>query len=323
MQSKKFILVILAVLAGFAAGIYVIKPLYRKVPSDYKRTQYLIEDLQKEHLDMVLLGNSILMSGIDAKRLSDEIPGRPLIHNLSSPGQTLKESMLFYPMLDSTTKKVFLFIRMDNLLSEPQVLEHSVLRNFFMFGYKPSPDLKQLLSAEELSYFENSPLKIYYESRFVVPNYINSNIRLMLREDLDAEKSKDLFFPNVYSKRFDSLNYVNAIRKFDFNTQKEIVLNTGTLDLLQKGNVYLKNKGIQLYVVIHPINPDLKNYTMQVREDIKQQWAMHKKGLQVIDLSGCLQSKDFVDHWHITRTGAAVLTDSLAQKINTHVIQLY
>ena len=100
--------------------------LYRQLPNDYSRTSLIIEALadNKANPESILFGNSVLMSGIDARALRAKT-NSGLIYNFSSSGQTLSESQLYYSQVPKSVKQVFQFARVDELMQPPPVLQEA------------------------------------------------------------------------------------------------------------------------------------------------------------------------------------------------------
>ena len=107
MIKKNSLLVLVPVLLAVLIANLLTPFIYRNVSSDFGRTQLILKALDSQPApDIVLLGNSILMSGIDAKHMSNSL-NNELVYNFGSNGQTLKESFLYY---DNHKKKHFLFL---------------------------------------------------------------------------------------------------------------------------------------------------------------------------------------------------------------------
>lgn len=72
--------------------------LYRLLPNDYVRTRLIWSTLNnpEERPDLVILGNSRGMSGVNGYKLEAELRGNPCVYNLTSTGQRLSESALYY-----------------------------------------------------------------------------------------------------------------------------------------------------------------------------------------------------------------------------------
>ena len=86
--------------------------LYRLLPNDYVRTRLIWSTLNnpEERPDLVILGNSRGMSGVNGYKLEAELRGNPCVYNLTSTGQRLSESALYYSYLPSSVQVVVQWI---------------------------------------------------------------------------------------------------------------------------------------------------------------------------------------------------------------------
>lgn len=322
-NPKPKMLITIALSIAFAAILAnLLTPvIYRTLPSDYERTKLILTSLsadQDSNPDILLFGNSILMSGIDARLLSQQLPESPLAYNLSSSGQTLTESMLFYELLPSSVTRVVQFIRAEQLTQEPQALSDETAGNLFMYGYSPGPVTRTLLSEEHLHYFNKPQWKANYDARTIIPNSINRSIRGLLRKDLNLESvGKELYFPSVYQNRLGEQQYSKMITRFNPEQPIErFIPNESVIESLKEAAIILQKRNIQYIVVIHPINPGLSNFTTQYRAEVEQFIQLQQgQSTQWISSISMLDEIDFVDHWHVTREGAAKLTKQVAAKI--------
>ena len=91
--------------------------LYRLLPNDYVRTRLIWSTLNnpEERPDLVILGNSRGMSGVNGYKLEAELRGNPCVYNLTSTGQRLSESALYYSYLPSSVQVVVQCVDLDQL----------------------------------------------------------------------------------------------------------------------------------------------------------------------------------------------------------------
>ena len=318
---KIIVQVILVISAGLLAALLATPYLYRALPSDFERTALIINTLNNPSGDpeVILFGNSILMSGIDALTLRDNLAGEPLTFNLSSTGQQLTESILYYEMLPPNVTTVVQFIRAEQTSRPPDSLSDIIAGNLRMYGYEPGPSTKALMPAKMLSYFDASWWKANFDARVIVPNSINRSMRSLLRKDLDlAGVAEELYFPNVYESKLNEQEYAKLVARYNpTNALNTFTPDKATLSLLKKAASSLSERNIRFVVVIYPINPRLNNFTNAYRNGIGQFVKSDVKGsLDIIDLSGAVRAADFIDHWHISRDGAVKLSKKLATKLS-------
>ena len=316
---KRFIFIQLMVGLGFLGANLLTPWLYRQVPSDFKRTQFLIKKLKDPELspDVMVFGNSIGMSGINAQIIVDSLDQYARCYNFSSVGQSIYESALYYPMLPGSTKLVVQLIRADLLAESLPKLDQEELRNFYFFGYDFGQAIDKSLEVDMgLDYINNtSALDLNYQSRTVIANFLNNSIRNIMRKDLDLDRlNRELLFPNVYKSPISTKKMQQMISLYNPKEPLNYFQpNEETLQYFEKVQAYFDSRGIEFVVGIYPINPNLNNFTEQYKASIEQRL----KDLKVpfFDFSNKLVMEDFIDHWHISRTGAEKLTQHLVQRL--------
>jgi len=272
--SIKSLWVVLPLLIGTGVAIYLTPILFKEFPSDFSRTNLIIKTLNKSEKkpDIALFGSSILMAGVDAKLLSLSLEENPLIYNFASTGQLLTESALYYQSIDTTYKAVFQFLRIDQLM-EFQMSSTATFRNFKMFGYEKKAETEKLLPFKETKELDKSRIQISVDGRNVLVNFINRSARSFLRKDLNLEKiNTELFYPNTYTKRVNRDAYEKLIEKYNpENPISNFKMAEESLSLLKRLADNLSKKGVKYYIVINPINPDLKNYTEKLKIQLEKE----------------------------------------------------
>ena len=124
--------------------------LYRLLPNDYVRTRLIWSTLNnpEERPDLVILGNSRGMSGVNGYKLEAELRGNPCVYNLTSTGQRLSESALYYSYLPSSVQVVVQCVDLDQLRG-PIELDDPNRVALHMYGYKMDGFTRELLPALE------------------------------------------------------------------------------------------------------------------------------------------------------------------------------
>ena len=316
---QRFLLIQIMIGFGFLGANLLTPWLYKQVPSDFKRTQFLIKQLKEDafHPDAIVFGNSIGMSGINAQIISDSLDNYGQCYNFSSVGQSIYESALYYPMLPTSTKLVVQLVRAEVLSHELPELGKEELRNFYFYDYDFDQRIDQELSIDMgLAYIDDtSPLSINYESRTVIANFLNNSIRTVLRKDLDLESlNNELLFPNVYKTPISSQKMEKMIKLYNPKEPlKEFSPHPKTIAYFEKVQAYFNSKGIDFVVGIYPINPNLNNFTPDYKASIAHQ--LEGSSVRFFDFSNELAMEDFIDHWHVSRDGAEKLTRNLVQRL--------
>lgn len=307
----------LPIAAGILFANYFTPWLYRYLPNDYSRTGLIIAALAdtQANPEIILFGNSVLMSGIDARTLRAKI-NSGLIYNFASSGQTLSESQLYYSQVPKSVKQVFQFARIDELMQPPPILPEAVLRNFRLFNHQVQC-CEFNVPEEYVKFQQESDWRIRFEARTIITNTFNRNLREVFRKDLDIKRAEaDLFFPNIYAGRPMAVYNFNvahnnptpAISLFNFEGE--------TLARLIVASQAFKRRGVQFTLVICPMNPDLTGFDEQFRAQARSKVA-NMQDIRIVSLFDELMPIDFVDHWHISRTGAQKMTLAFAKKMQT------
>lgn len=132
---------------GVAFGVFnIITPvLFRILPNDYARTKLILNQLKhSSDMDLVILGNSRGMSGINGYILEEKLANHPHVYNLSSSSQTFAQSVLYYHSLPDSTKIVLQCIDVDRAFSPLSISEANKLSLIF-YGYSFDEETKKWL----------------------------------------------------------------------------------------------------------------------------------------------------------------------------------
>lgn len=92
-------------------------------------------------MDLVILGNSRGMSGINGYILEEKLANHPHVYNLSSSSQTFAQSVLYYHSLPDSTKIVLQCIDVDRAFSPLSISEANKLSLIF-YGYSFDEETK-------------------------------------------------------------------------------------------------------------------------------------------------------------------------------------
>ena len=317
MRNSKVYIIISAILVAIIIAYTSTSYFFYKLNTDFKRTFSIVKALTTNHSPQaVMLGNSILMSGIKTKLLSNDTAPK-LIYNLGTSGQTLKESILFYSKVPSSVKEVYQFIQVGQLEHQLAPIPENVLRNLVMAGYQFEKDADTLLPLSEVNYFTKNKFLIQFEARTVFLNSFNHTFRKLMRKDLLIDSNiENLFYPFLYTQKLEPITYQKIITKYNpISPKHSFHIDSNTVTYLSKANVYFKNKGIRYIVVLYPTNPDLFNITPQYKKDAAQQLSQFIN-LTVIDCQNILTSNDFVDQFHMNTNGAVKFSNYLKTQID-------
>lgn len=308
-ELKNLKLLILLLIGAFVALVSV-PFLFRFFPSDFKRTELILDKLEFGNANLVSFGNSISMSALDTRVIEKNTFIRPA-YNFSSTGQGLRESALFYQNLPSEIRYVIQFISIDELI-ELQSLKKPTIRSFILCGYNIESITSTFLQSETNIYFKKPKFKIYLDSRNILTDFINTKVRQLVREDLQLDKiDKELYYPNPYTKRINPKAYNKNIERFNPKQQQiKFSPDKNTISLIRKLDSYLRKKSsIEFVLALSPINPDLYNYSGKYKKEIFEVLSKNLKEIKIIDLTQILDDKHFVDHFHVSPSGAKIISN--------------
>ncbi len=320
--TKPLFLLSLICMGGIAAAIISILWL-PKIPSDFSRTQTLLSFVKNQAPSgsTLVFGNSVTMDGVNAKLFIKNSCTKTCF-NLSSPGQNQLESLLLISSIASKPQNI-IHVYSATDLGRQDFLSKQVINNFLLYGYKLNDFAKETLlktnNATGISDFETNKLTLAFNCRWLLSNYINTNFRKLLRNDLTLDHlASELYYPRNYTSKFPENQRMPLIRQFNPKTTvSNFVFDSTKLVLIQKIGDFASKKGAKYVVVIAPINPELDNYKKEYFEGIdtfckKQSFP----NIQIINFSDLLTKDDFVDHIHPSESGANKITNELAKILN-------
>lgn len=322
-KAFKPLSILFFVLVGAILAVAISILWFPKIPSDFSRTNRLLQFLDNETPpnSTLILGNSIIMDGFDAKLFASKSCNASS-YNLSSPGQNQLESLLLISSISKPTKKVVQFYNSTDLESQ-DFLSHQVIQNFLLFGYQPSDFVLQTLSitnnANSAELFKQNKVKLGFDSRWLLTNYINTNFRKLLRNDLTLDHiATELYYPRNYTSRFPDEQRIPLIKQFNPKAPKtDFSFNPIKLEVIKEIALKLSQSNTEYIVVFSPINPELDNYKPSYHALLDSFVVTQKiPNTTFINLSHLLEKEDFVDHFHPSANGAQKITRKLAKILN-------
>ena len=314
-----FSLCIVSLIAIFLAN-GTIAPLHQKLPQEFSRTAFLIDTTKKGiDAEVVIFGNSIAMSGINGGQLSEESQAFDLVHNMASNGQYLNESILYYPSIKEPTKLVVQMLRATELSEPFKKIPTAVQRNFFFGGYDYEVDAEKIFNIDlGLNYSKESDhWSLKNDHRGLIVNSLNTIFKNGLRKDVhEKEKETDLIFPNIYTKKLSESKLQILINKY--NPVEELVdfeMHSEKTTFIQKSQKYFEKKGIKYVVAILPFNERLTAYSSTYKAVVNRK--IQESKLPIVSLIDVIPSVEFVDHCHLSKGGAALLTAKLLEELKS------
>jgi hypothetical protein len=316
---------IASLLVGVALGLVSLAFSFEFIPTDVARLGVLTRALKSEKPtpELVVFGNSAMMSGFDANAFRESSPDATLAWNCASTGQSLTEAALLTQELPVSVKRVVYALQVRAGPAD-RLLHPNKFNTFYMSGLRPTDDtaeiLRSLRDAEMNELLEDTWLEQVVASRWAVRQLIDRLSRRFLRSDLELEKATvDLFHPQAYSQPIKaSITAAFIAGRTAGYAQKPAMLPAETLTLAQALAERGAAAGRETIFLFPPSHPSLfapnQAAISRVIEDFAAQLRPTPKTtvLNAIDL---LPETDFIDDMHPTNAGAVTPTDYLAQAL--------
>jgi hypothetical protein len=306
---KKFIsdIGIYAAVTAILLSIFIlIQPLLtQNLPSDYSRHKLIIDALKNPDIqpDIIFLGDSRSMFGINAKVISAQLPGNPLIYNLSSVGQWLFEGCYFISSVSAKTKHVYHCMAYSTFNTKNIGIGNDKAISMILNGYKLDDATRSILLNTNPVFDQNS-FVVAFEARTSLKSSLHSYLRFFLDEERFADNFHDLYFPHTFTS---TRNKVYRHSPYKYNIDSLQVTNTST-SIVNRVFNYLKTKNIQYHIVLMPLNPDLIILDDSLSNSYINRLKIKIPGIEIINLSKALNANDFYDAIHPNKNGANKLS---------------
>lgn len=318
---------LVCLIAGTVVAYQLSPVIYRLNGYEVNRIYYIhkyLHDAAKKRPEIVVLGNSVVMNGIDCRRLSEGLAGSPVAWNLGTTGQYVVESMLIFEELPRTVDTVVLGVNVNTLINPHQALSLSRTLPYKVYGYNISKDIIRVLDGIGLEEDVQNLTTPYWldvlETRSSILNSVNSFMRRRLRKDLALDKSlKDFFYPSPFVKHVSSDTIsLMADRLYEPRTADMGRINPVNKKLYNAFGEMAKKHGCRFVFVImteHPVHKkrDEPAFYQNLNKSIEQFAAESK--FEVYDFKDLLTQDQFVDHIHPDGQGAKILTDAILEKL--------
>lgn len=327
-NPRRFLLLVLSTALGVAVALQMLPVLFRSIETDLSRSQILLAALRKNDpaIHTVALGNSVIMCGIDARRLTPapRNPGQAI--NLSSTGQSLLESLLYYQELPASISTVIQAVSPYEAVNAPELPEQKY-NALYLYGYRPKPQTAQqidaiaALASASPSPLHHSDLDQVFQGRWAMRSMVDTGARQWLRRDLQLDASNDLFFPHVYTARIPSTKYRSAIEgqiQALTSLADSSALNPAVMQVLTSIHEACRSSNKRLVFLLPPINPQIRAAISSTSHESLVQFLQtltQNTSASIIDASALLPEDQFVDAMHPTKSGATTLTDYVQKQI--------
>ncbi len=318
-----------ALIAGLGIGVAIalaaISALFPRVPTSISRAGRILEAIsdRTEPPRLVVLGNSIAMSGIDSGQLERELGSQGPSYNLSYQGQSLVESYLLQAALGCCVEVIVQLVQVEPRGDAPD-LARQKYNNLYMRGYRPSPDviekLREIYGTPVASILETPDLLQRIAARWSIQQLADLQVRrLFLPAGARDFVQSNLTLPVPYARpisngildrrlepRIESLTTAGYRLDAQSNRMLETMLDESQL------------AGQRHIVVFAPLHPKLRGVVLK---DALRALAAYgdtleeREHVQVVDATSALSQEDFHDEIHPTVSGARRITSMIARRL--------
>lgn len=312
---------------GALTAAAVMPKVFGRIETDLERTKFLLKsnrEIKSGRLpapEILVLGNSVTMNGVDTAMVSTQMSRKPLIYNFSSTGQSIAEGYLYLQELVPATKEVVLVVSPGNLETDVMPPE-DVVNTFYMQGYRPNKEtvatLQSVFGDKDTEFLRLNDLQQRFHARWAISQMPDTELRKKIRKDLETSKSiKSLTYPAPYTKRIPQDNFEKLLPTYNKPRQSPNFSPLRTqLDLIEKIAGQVKAGGRKFAVVLAPLHPRRLSFAGPEFVASLHTWAQSKpfgSGVPVLDLSDVLNEDQFIDVVHPTREGADILSSRIGQ----------
>ena len=300
-----------------------------RLPTDMARTSFILQSLKEPSPapSICVFGSSVVMAGVDARRISESLPGEPVVWNLSSGGQALYEGFLFHQEVPPSVKVIVQCLNASHFEREPQVPRNKY-NAFYMYGYRPDVSTreatKRYASRDVRQCMGQSDMQHRFEARWMVRSALDAAIRRMMRPDLDIRRmERDLVFPGPWNNnRKVPPKVLQRSLRIHCKPRPDpgFHVESRTTNFLLFANDTCRARGIRLLLVITPLRSEFRE---QFDESYRRQLDTYLNDLReqhdllVIDCYNLVEDDLYVDHCHFNQTGAWVFSDFIASTLKS------
>lgn len=295
-----------------AVLIFIQPAMIRRLPNDFSRHGVIIDALKDSSIKprIIFFGNSLSMFGINSHTVSNNLPGKPVVYNLSSVGQAIFEGAYFLSSVPGGTTDVFQCLDYITFTLPNTNLHGGKAMSMALNGYHLDTTTRSLL-------ININP--VFYQPQWLVSFDARGNLRSSLhnylRKYLDNEEFDtnfhDRYFPHIYlTDRHPSYPNLSIDISYD-----SLPVSDSIVSLASRINNYFLSRGIRYHLVMMPINHEI--FTLDSLRGAKyiQEVRSRLPGVDIIDLSNTLNPAQFYDAIHANKKGAETISVTLADHL--------
>ena len=325
LPASKILMLVGSILLGIVVAILLAPTVFKAVPTDLARTNVLLTTLSSgEHQPKyVVFGNSVVMQGIDTRILSKYMQGEPVGYNLSSTGQNLLESALYYQELPDSVDTIVQVVY-PKLLMAAEMINLQKYNAMYMFGYRPDEETRQMMYEVYVSKPENllgrSTVDQYFISRWAARQTIDTAVRNRVRSDMTLDAARnDLFFP---SSRGDAMTpaklELDLIRASATIREKPFTIYQSPERQIQAMADFAKRTGRRFVLISSPLHPEAQKYEDPAFRADANAWFKEfarRNDILYIDTINYLPADLFIDGLHPSEQGAEILSRHIGEQL--------
>jgi len=317
---------LLSTLTGAMIAYLLLPTLFHAIPNDLSRLGRILAVLRSPSSQpkICFFGNSVVMNGIDGRRLSESLPGRPEVWNLGSTGQQLWESVLLQQELPGSVEVVIQGVFADTLEQPPSIPKNKY-NALVMYGFRPSRQTLEwadrFLADDARQYIHTQPFRYRFDARWAVRNYFDTCVRGLLRRDLTIERAEqDMYYPRACTRKVSEKTLQVQLQGFiSLHPPAEFRPDPRTEALIAELARSYRQRGIRFILWILPRHPE---YQRRALGDAFTQgltrYLTHLEqtyGVSVVNSLSTLPAERFVDGSHPDDQGAELLCRSMIAKL--------
>ena len=288
--------------------------LTRALPNDYSRHHVIVDALKNKAAspEIIILGDSRTMFGVDAKTISNNLPNKPLAYNLASVGQSYFESCYFISAVPASTRHIIQFIGYTAFREPRTDFNIDKAMSMMMNGYKVDTVTRGLIGKVN-PYFDKSITAVAFEGRIILKSSLHVLLRSVLDNETFADNYSDLYFPHIYTtNRHPQYPFYKV--PCDLDTMS---VNPYTVALANRVDHFLQQKNIQYHIVMLPVNPDICVFDKSKAATYIAQLKNAMPGIDFINLTGALDNTQFYDAEHPNKKGAKIISLMVADSLKS------
>lgn len=323
---QRFLILTTCIALGAALAFGAMPYVYDAADHELVRSRNLFEALttdESKGLDLVVLGNSIVMNGIDTQVLEDEVSGVDKAWNLASTAQGMLEAALIINEVPPSVQEYVFGLTYTELTKSTHQLSSSKYTAYYMYGYRPTPHsvwVANTAAGEKgAGLFGAGRFRSTIASRWIVTSYIDTAVRTLLRDDLEIDRAMiDLHRPAPYTQQVSASVLEGQLRDMPDRSPADAVVSDASWELLAYLSDHVRERGAHMTLVILPEHPERLTRTdsgyIGRMETQLSDWA-RPRGIDVLFEQNLVPTEYFIDSQHTDSLGARLLTQALADHL--------